>query len=222
MPRSPTPPSLQCPPSVILRHLGWVDFRIRQSVDLSKSNDWICAGAVWAGAWLPRPLHLHCRHHLQHHQRPCPHTQVLCHPESLFEVVLIQGHEAEPDQPDPDGDRSGRPADDARVHPLRRPHVPPQIPGLKVDLLLKDVFYLFLSRTHEEEYSRAWGLFMLFHSNFSIHIHTVSIWYTLQVFRSFLKFAGLVFVLHFNPNQTKLLPACSFVAVFSPLVLTFI
>ena len=101
--------------------------------------------------------------------------------ERLFEVVLIQGHEAEPDQPDPDGDRSGRPADDARVHPLRRPHVPPQIPGLKVDLLLKDVFYLFLSRTHEEEYSRAWGLFMLFHSNFSIHIHTVSIWYTLQV-----------------------------------------
>jgi len=37
------------------------------------------------------------------------------------------------------------------------------------------------SRTHEEEYSRAWGLFMLFHSNFSIHIHTVSIWYTLQL-----------------------------------------
>ena len=94
---------------------------------------------------------------------------------------LRQGHEAEPDQPDPDGDRSGRPADDARVHPLRRPHVPPQIPGLKVDLLRNHVFYLFLSRTHEEEYSRAWGLFMLFHSNFSIHIHTVSIWYTLQV-----------------------------------------
>ena len=38
------------------------------------------------------------------------------------------------------------------------------------------------SRSQEEEYSRAWGLFMLFHSNFSIHIHTVSIWYTLQVF----------------------------------------
>ena len=77
-PRSPTPPSPQCPPSVILRHLGWADFR--QSVDLTKLKNNICAGAVWAGAWLPRPVHLRRRHHLQHHQRPCPHTQVLCPP----------------------------------------------------------------------------------------------------------------------------------------------
>ena len=41
--------------------------------------------------------------------------------------------------------------------------------------------YFSTARTTEEEYSRAWGLFMLFHGNFSIHIHTVSIWYTLQV-----------------------------------------
>ena len=64
---------------------------------------------------------------------------------SDYLMGLIQGHAAEPDQPDPDRDRSGRPADDARVHPLRRPHVPPQVPGLKVDLFRNNVFHLFSS-----------------------------------------------------------------------------
>ena len=59
---------------------------------------------------------------------------------SDYLIGLIQGHAAEPNQPDPDRDRSGRPADDARVHPLRRPHVPAQIPGLKVDPFRNNVF----------------------------------------------------------------------------------
>ena len=44
----------------------------------------------------------------------------------------IQGHATKPDQPDPYWDRGGGPAHDARVHPLRRPHVLAQIPGLEV------------------------------------------------------------------------------------------
>ena len=64
---------------------------------------------------------------------------------SNYLMGLIQGHAAEPDQPDPDWDRSGRPAHDARVPPLRRPHVPAQIPGLKVDRFCNNVFYPFSS-----------------------------------------------------------------------------
>ena len=112
------------------------------------------------------------------------------------DVVLTQGHAAEPNQHHPDRNRSGRPADDGRIYSLCRSHVPAQVPGIKVgpwiylpaaerlrvDLLQNLIFVsISTARTTEEEYSRAWGLFMLFHGNFSIHIHTVSIWYTLQV-----------------------------------------
>ena len=41
--------------------------------------------------------------------------------------------------------------------------------------------YLLKSRSMEEEYSYHWGIFLLFHGNFSTHIHTVSIWYSLQL-----------------------------------------
>jgi len=36
-------------------------------------------------------------------------------------------------------------------------------------------------RAQEEEFSLAWGYFLLFHTNFSIMIHTVSIWLTLSL-----------------------------------------
>ena len=42
--------------------------------------------------------------------------------------------------------------------------------------LLKDI-----EREQEEEFSLAWGYFLLFHINFSIMIHTVSIWLTLSL-----------------------------------------
>ena len=36
-------------------------------------------------------------------------------------------------------------------------------------------------RDQEEKYSLAWGFFLLFHNNFTIMIHTVSIWLTLSL-----------------------------------------
>jgi hypothetical protein len=36
-------------------------------------------------------------------------------------------------------------------------------------------------RDPEEMYSLAWGIFLLFHTNFTIMIHTVSIWLTLSL-----------------------------------------
>ena len=35
------------------------------------------------------------------------------------------------------------------------------------------------SREQDEEFSLAWGIFLLFHTDFTIMIHTVSIWLTL-------------------------------------------
>ena len=37
------------------------------------------------------------------------------------------------------------------------------------------------SREQDEEFSLAWGIFLLFHTNFTIMIHTVSIWLTLSL-----------------------------------------
>ena len=48
------------------------------------------------------------------------------------DVVLTQGHAAEPNQHHPDRNRSGRPADDGRIYSLCRSHVPAQVPGIKV------------------------------------------------------------------------------------------
>ena len=35
--------------------------------------------------------------------------------------------------------------------------------------------------THHPKYSLAWGIFMLFHTNFTLMIHTVAIWLTLSL-----------------------------------------
>ena len=37
------------------------------------------------------------------------------------------------------------------------------------------------TRPSEERFSYGWGVFLLFHSNFTIIIHTVSIWLTLSL-----------------------------------------
>ena len=37
------------------------------------------------------------------------------------------------------------------------------------------------TRTPQEKYSLGWGMFMYFHSNFTIMIHTVSTWLTLSL-----------------------------------------
>ena len=59
----------------------------------------------------------------------------------------IQGHATKPDQPDPNWDRGGGPAHDARVHPLCRPHVLAQIPGLEVpDHFHNKMFSIYFAR----------------------------------------------------------------------------
>jgi hypothetical protein len=46
-------------------------------------------------------------------------------------------------------------------------------------------FHMYLmndeDRDPEEMFSMAWGIFLLFHTNFTIMIHTVSIWLTLSL-----------------------------------------
>jgi hypothetical protein len=46
-------------------------------------------------------------------------------------------------------------------------------------------FHMYLmddvDRDLEEKFSMAWGIFLLFHTNFTIMIHTVSIWLTLSL-----------------------------------------
>ena len=46
-------------------------------------------------------------------------------------------------------------------------------------------FHMYLldekDRNEEEMFSLAWGIFLLFHTNFTIIIHTVSIWLTLSL-----------------------------------------
>ena len=37
------------------------------------------------------------------------------------------------------------------------------------------------AREQDEKFSLAWGIFLLFHTNFTIMIHTVSIWLTLSL-----------------------------------------
>ena len=37
------------------------------------------------------------------------------------------------------------------------------------------------TREQDEKFSLAWGIFLLFHTNFTIMIHTVSIWLTLSL-----------------------------------------
>ena len=46
-------------------------------------------------------------------------------------------------------------------------------------------FHMYLlddqQRHLEDKFSYSWGLFLLFHSNFTIMVHTVSIWLTLSL-----------------------------------------
>ena len=94
-----------------------------------------------------------------------------------------QGHE-EPRQHDPHWHCCRRLPCYDRIHPFYHPHVAFEVRGNRQDRNGKIIQMLVL-RPKLSQYlcqmSFAWGIFMLFHINFTVMIHTVSIFLTLAL-----------------------------------------